>query len=515
MNAPVATTVDRRRWVALAVLSGCLAVIAIDNTIVNVALPRLQEDLGASTAELQWVVDAYSLLFAGALLTAGSLGDRFGRRRVLVAGLVLFAVASAVATTAPDATMLTLCRALMGIGGAAIMPSTLSLLTQVFPDPTERAKAIGIWAAVAGAAVAVGPILGGVLLEHFDWHAIFAVNPLVVVILLPLVIGLVPESRDPARPRLDPLGAVLSTTGLIGVVYAVVEFPDEGLSVSTALPFVVGVVLLGAFVIWERRSTHPMLPMGFFTNRVFSVSVGAVAVVYFALMGAMFFVPQYLQLVRGNTPLMSGIGVMPLAGGLLVASLASSTVARATSSRATVVGGMAAVTVGLLAASTVGADTPGVVLSLCLGLVGLGLGLTLPQATNGILGSVPREKSGIASAVNDAVSELGGSLGVAILGAVLTTQYRNAIETAITNAGEAAASLPAGVLDGVRESLGTAILSATQAGTGAAPVIVATAGEAFTSGMGWALAAAAAVPAVGAVVTWRLFPRHVEQASHG
>jgi hypothetical protein len=176
---------------------------------------------------------------------------------------------------------------------------------------------------------------------------------------------------------------------------------------------------------------------------------------------------------------------------------------------------MAAVTVGLLAASTVGADTPGVVLSLCLGLVGLGLGLTLPQATNGILGSVPREKSGIASAVNDAVSELGGSLGVAILGAVLTTQYRNAIETAITNAGEAAASLPAGVLDGVRESLGTAILSATQAGTGAAPVIVATAGEAFTSGMGWALAAAAAVPAVGAVVTWRLFPRHVEQASHG
>ncbi len=506
---------DRSRWVALGVLSACLAVIAIDNTIVNVALPRLQEDLSATTAELQWVIDAYSLMFAGALLTAGSLGDRFGRRRLLIGGLVLFGVASAVATLAPDALTLTFCRAIMGIGGAAIMPSTLSLLTQVFPDATERSRAIGIWAAVAGGAVALGPILGGVLLEHFDWHAIFAVNPLLVIALLPAVVLLIPESRDPARPRLDPLGAVLSTAGLIGIVYAVVEFPEVGLSSSTTVPFIVGVALLVAFVGWEKRSDHPMLPMEFFRRRVFSVSVGAVAVVYFALMGAMFFVPQYLQLVKGGTPLMSGLGVMPLAGGLLVASLASTAVANAISSRTTVVAGMSAVAAGLLAASTLGTDSPAGLLPICLGVVGIGLGLTLPQATNGILGSVPREKSGIAAAVNDAFSELGGSLGVAVLGALLSSQYRNAIDAAVTAAGDAAANLPAGVLEGVRESLGTAVLSAARAGGEAGPVIVATAGEAFTSGMGWAMAIGALVPALGAVVAWRLFPRQVEQASHG
>ncbi len=517
---PVGTTGASRarntgRWVVLGVLSGCLAVIAVDNTIVNVALPRLQEDLGASTAELQWVVDAYSLLFAGTLLTAGSLGDRVGRRRILVVGLVIFGAASLAATLAPNALVLTGFRGLMGIGGACIMPSTLSLLSQVFPDPAERARAIGIWAATAGAAVAIGPILGGVLLEHFDWHAVFAVNPILVVPLLVAVVVLVPESRDPSKPRLDPLGAVLSTLGLVLVVYAVVEAPDEGVGVATVGTALAGLALLVVFVVWERRSPHPMLPMSFFANRTFSVSVGAVAVVYFALMGAMFFVPQYLQLVKGDSPLGSGIGVLPLAAGFLVASLASARVALATSPRTTVVGGMTLVAVGLAAASYVRADSPDVLLSVTLGVVGLGLGLVLPQATNGILGSVPRERSGIASAVNDATSELGGSLGVAVLGAVLTANYRDAIDTAVTDAGPAAAQLPAGVLDAVRESLGSAVLAAPRVGGDVAGVITETAGRAFTSGMGVALGVAALVPAVGAIVAWRLFPRHLEPAEHG
>lgn len=516
-SAAVATTSasGASRWVVLAVLSGCLAVIAVDNTIVNVALPSLQEDLDASTAQLQWVVDAYSLLFAGTLLTAGSLGDRIGRRRILVAGLVIFAVASLAATLASSAMALTVCRGLMGIGGAAIMPSTLSLLSQVFPNPAERARAIGIWAATAGAAVAIGPILGGVLLEHFSWHAVFAVNPVLVVPLLAAVVLLVPESRDPQRPRLDPVGAVLSTAGLVAVVYAVVEAPDQGVGVVTVGMAVLGVVLLGAFVVWERRSDHPMLPMTFFANRTFSVSVGAVAVVYFALMGAMFFVPQYLQLVRGDSPLASGIGVLPLAGGFLVASLASARVGVAVGARATVVSGMALVAGGLGAASFIGADSPASLLGVTLGVVGVGLGLVLPQATNGILGSVPRERSGIASAVNDATSELGGSLGVAVLGAVLTTRYRSAIDDAVADAGAAASELPAEVLEAVRESLGSAVLAAPRAGGELATAIAETAGRAFTSGMGLALMVGAAVPAVGALVAWRLFPRRLEQASHG
>lgn len=503
------------RWVVLGVLSGCLAVIAVDNTIVNVALPRLQEDLGATTAQLQWVVDAYSLLFAGTLLSAGSLGDRVGRRRILVVGLVIFAAASLAATVAPTVWALTVCRALMGVGGACIMPSTLSLLTSTFPDPTERARAIGIWAATAGAAVGIGPILGGVLLERFDWHAVFAVNPILVVPLLVAVVVLVPESRDPARPRLDPLGALLSTAGLIAVVYAVVQAPDAGLGAATVVPAVGGLTLLGGFVWWERRVPHPMLPLSFFANRTFSVSVGSVAVVYFALMGAMFFVPQYLQLVRGDSPLASGVGVLPLAGGFLVASLLSVRVAAATSARATVTGGMALVAVGLGAASWVETTSPALLLGITLGVVGVGLGLVLPQATNGIVGSVPPQRAGIASALNDATSELGGSLGVAVLGAILTTRYRSAIEEAITAAGERTAVVSPDVLDAVRESLGTAVLVAPRVGGEAARVITDTAGRAFTSGMGLALMVAAVVALAGALVSWRTFPRQLERADHG
>lgn len=499
----------------LAVLAACVGVIAVDNTIVNEALPRLQEDLAASTAQLQWVVDAYSLLFAGALLTAGSLGDRFGRQRILLVGLGIFGFASAMAATAGDATTLTAWRGLMGIGGACIMPSTLSLLTQVFPDPAERARAIGIWAAVAGAAVGIGPIAGGLLLERFDWHAIFMVNPPLIVVLLGLVAWLVPDSRDPAKPRLDPVGAVLSTLGLVLVVYAVVEAPDGGLSTGVVVPALAGAVLLTAFIMWERACDHPMLPLEFFANRVFSGAVATVALVYFALMGAMFLVPQYSQLVLGNTPLASGLGMIALAAGLLVASLASTPVATRIGVRTTVAAGMASVAVGLAGASMVGPTTPEWVLATGLGVVGVGLGLTLPQATNAIVGSVPQQKSGIASAVNDAVSELGGSLGVAVLGAVLTTRYRSSIAQAVTDAGSAVDDLPAGVLDAVRESLGSASLAAPQAGRDAAEVITQTAGVAFTSGMGLAMMAAAVVVAAGAVMAWRVFPRSLPAADHG
>ncbi len=362
--------VHARRWVILALLAGCLALIALDNTIVNVALPRMQEDLHASEGELQWIVDSYSLFFAGSLLIAGSLGDRYGRRLALLFGLSVFGLFSLGAGLAPNTDTLMICRALMGIGGAFIMPPTLSILAQVFRDPGERGQAIAIWAAVAGAAVAVGPVLGGFLLEHFDWHSIFLINPVLVIGAIAVTLAVVPESRNPARPRLDPLGATLSTTGLVSLIYAIIQIPEDGLSLGTVGAGLVGIALLVGFVVWELRAPSPMLDMNFFADSLFSTSVFAVAVIYFALFGAMFFVPQFLQLVRGFSPLASGFGVVPLAAGLLVASLLSTRWAAHVGARTVVVTGLLSVTAGMVVAAFITASTPYVVLGIVLALDG-------------------------------------------------------------------------------------------------------------------------------------------------
>lgn len=513
--SPALTSARAHRWGVLALLSGCLALIALDNTIVNVALPKLQEDLDATSAELQWIVDAYSVLFAGTLLLAGSLGDRYGRRLALLVGLVVFGLASLAASFAPDALTLTACRAVMGVGGAFIMPSTLSILAQVFEDPAERGQAIGIWAAVAGAAVAVGPILGGVLVEHLDWHAIFLINPVLAVALVIATVAWIPETRDPAQPRLDPLGAVLSTAGIIAVVFAIIELPEEGLGLSTVGGLTAGLLLLVGFVAWERRAPSPMLDVRWFGDALFSLSVVSVAGIYFALLGTMFFVPQFLQLVRSFSPVESGLGVLPLAGGLVVASLVSPRAAARVGARTVIVSGLLAVAVGMALAGFITSSTAYPLVGLVLGLMGAGLGLALPQATNGILASVPTEKAGAGAAVNDAVGELGGSIGVAVLGGLLAASYRGAIDDAVARAGPAAQSLPPGVLDGVRESLASASLAAGRVGGQAEAAIRATAGGAFTSGMTTALLVGAVVPAVIAVVVrWR-FPREVAVASEG
>jgi len=293
------------RWAVLAVLCGALFVVSLDNTIVNVALPSIQKDLGASTAELQWVVDAYAVLFAGLLLLAGGLGDRFGRRRVFVIGLLLFALGSGIATVASTGGQLGLCRALMGVGGAFVMPSTLSILVQAFPDPAERQRAVGIWAAVMGVGIALGPLVGGALLERFSWHSVFGVNPPIALLVLVAALLLVPESRNPASGRLDVVGAVLWALGLIGLVLTIIEVPDAGLAPTTLAYAAVAVVSLLAFVLWERRVDNPILPLGLFASRTFDVAVAIVALLYFALAGAMFFFPQFMQLLFGRSPLES------------------------------------------------------------------------------------------------------------------------------------------------------------------------------------------------------------------
>jgi len=495
----------------LFVLAGALALISLDNTIVNVALPTLQEELGASTAELQWVVDAYSVLFAGMLLLAGSLGDRFGRRRTLIIGLVIFGAGSLAAGFATSADLLIVCRAIMGIGGAFIMPSTLSILVQVFTEPRERAQAIGIWAAVAGAAVAIGPILGGLLLEVTTWHAIFWVNPPLAVLAILATLALVPESRDPSRPRLDPLGAILSTVGIVAFVVTVIEVPDQGVSPVTFASTVTAVVFLAAFVWWERRAPRPLLPMELFANRLFTVAIVTVALVYGALMGVMFFLPQFLQLVQGDTPLQSGIAMLPAAGGLFLASLFSPRWAERYGTRRIVVTGLVLVVLGLAFAAYLTADSAYLHVGGSLGLMGLGLGMVLPQATNAVLASVPRERAGMGSAVNDGVGELGGSLGVAVLGSLLSLGYRNQIEAQVSAAGDAIAAIPSSVVDAVRESLAAGSLAVASLPADVATPIRQVAGNAFVSGMTTALLVAAAIVAAGALLAWRLFPARVER----
>lgn len=502
-----------RRWLVLGVLSAALALVSLDNTIVNVALPRLQEDLGASTAQLQWVVDAYSVVFAGALLLAGAMGDRFGRRLLLVVGLILFIVASIGAALAGDVLVLTLCRALMGLGGACIMPSTLSILVQVFPAPRERAQAIGIWAAVAGLGVAVGPIVGGFLLEHFTWHSIFWVNPPLAFLMLLATFAFIPESSDPTKPRLDIRGALLCGGGLVALVVTIIEIPESGVDPFTFTTAVLSALLLSLFVWWEKRAPRPLLPMELFERPLFRAAVVTVGLVYFALMGAMFFLPQFLQLVQGLTPLESGIAVVPGAGGLFVASLFSPRIADRIGTRTTVVIGLTVVTMGMALFSTLTVTAPYAFVGTTFLTIGLGLGLTLPQATNGVLASVPTERAGMGSAVNDAMSELGGAFGVAILGATMSITYRQNIEQAITDAGDAANALSPATLDAARESLASASIASQQLSPDIASAFQSVAGSAFVSGMNWALFIAAGITALGAVFAWFSFPARVEKAT--
>lgn len=499
------------KWSILAILSFALALISLDNTIVNVALPSLQEELGATTAQLQWIVDAYSVLFAGTLLFAGSLGDRFGRKRILLIGLVIFGLGSLAAGASPDANALIACRAFMGIGGAFIMPSTLSILVQTFTVPKERAQAIGIWAAVAGVGVAIGPIAGGALLVHFSWHSVFLVNPPLVLIVLVLAARFIPESLDKSKPALDLRGAALVSLGLVALVTFIVEVPDSGFSAFTIAVGAAAGVLLAGFVWWEKRAPRPLLPMSLFGDRVFTVAVVMVGLVYFALMGSLFFLPQFLQLVQGLTPLQSGIGMLPGASGLLLASVLSPGLAERFGTRRTVVTGVLLVALGLVAMSLVEPMTSYPYVGLALGITGIGMGLTLPQATNAVLSRVPKERSGMGAAVNDAVTELGGSFGVAVLGGVLAYSYRSRIDGVIASVGESASPVPTAALESIRESLASAVVVIEQLPAQVAEPAREVVGAAYVSGMGWALSAGAVVTILGALLALRYFPRRMER----
>ena len=482
-----------RRWWILGVLCLSLLVIGLDNTILNVALPTLARDLGATNSQLQWMVDAYILVFAGLLLTTGSLSDRYGRRRALALGLVIFGVGSTLSAFSGSSSVLIASRALMGIGGALIMPSTLSILTNVFPAD-ERGRAIGIWAGVSGLGIAIGPIVGGWLLSHFWWGSVFLVNVPVVIVALILGRLIVPDSKDPSPNALDPVGAVLSIVGLVSLVYAIIEAPSHGwTSTQTIVTFAFALIVLAVFTIWELRSDHPMLDVTFFENPRFTAANISIVLVFFALFGSLFFLTQYLQFVLGYTPLQAGLRVAPIALVLMVsAPLAGRFVSRF-GNKVLVASGMTAVAIGLgfLGTITVSSGYPHVLIALV--ILGAGMGTAMVPATESIMGSLPLAKAGLGSAMNDTTRQIGGALGVAILGSVFASAYTSNIAASLTG-------LPADTAAAASASVDQALKAGQLIGGEAGLAIITAAKEAFISAMDRGLFVGAAIALLGAMV---------------
>jgi DHA2 family multidrug resistance protein-like MFS transporter len=483
----------RHRWPALGVLCASLLAIVIDNTIDNVALPTLVRDLEADVAELQWVVDAYTLVFAALLLLAGALGDRYGRRRTLLCGLAVFGVASGGAAYAGGVDGLIVARAVMGAGAAFIMPATLSLLITVFTDARERALAIGIWAATAGLGVALGPVVGGFLLDHFWWGSIFIVNVPLTAIAVVAGARLLPDSRDPVARRIDWTGAGLSGAGLVAFVWAIIEAPSKGWTSAPVLGAgALAVVALVTFVVWQRRVEEPLLDVRLFENPRFTAASTTVMVLFFALFGFLFLSTQYLQFVLGYSPSAAGVRVLPYAGAMIVFAPLSAMLVAHLGTKRVVTAGMLLFAAGVAVAATVTTSSGYGRLAIALLLMGAGMGLAGAPATESIMGALPPERANIGSAVNDTTRELGGALGVAIVGSIMSSLY--------------ASGLPGDAPAAARESLGAAV----QVGG-----VADAAREAFVHAMSRASIVVALVAVLGAVIAWRFLPAREGVAASG
>ncbi len=501
----------RHRWVTLSVLCVTLLLISLDSTILNVALPSIVRSIGASSSQLQWMVDAYAVVFAGLLLSLGALGDRVGRKWVFMGGLVVFGGGSAFAAWSGTPDLLMVARAIMGIGAAALMPCTLSILTNVFTTERDRVRAIGIWSGSTGIGVALGPIAGGFLLAHFWWGSIFLVNLPIAFIGLVATIWLVPNSKNPLSARPDPVGALLSIVGLGLLLWGIIEAPGRGWSSPAILgSLAAGTVVIAAFVVWERRIDHPMLPLRFFSRRRYSVAISSLALVLFALLGMFFLMTQYLQFVLGFSALEAGVRIAPVALALVIVAPISVVAARRFGTKYVVTLGvlMIATGLGVLSRTTV-ADTyrdcivPFVI-------VGIGVALSLAPCTESVMGSLPREEAGVGSATNDTAMQVGGALGVGVLGTALNERYRDMLAPVVAHAG-----VPASVQSVITSSLGGALAVAQRAPAKLGDALALLARHAFVSGMDLALLIATAVVAVAGVLILVLLPNQGVEVSDG
>jgi EmrB/QacA subfamily drug resistance transporter len=499
------TAARRHRGAALAVLCLAAFTINVDTTIVNIALPALVRELDASTRQLQWVVDAYTLTFASLVLAAGSLGDRYGRKGALLAGLAVFGSGAAIGGLVQSAGALIAVRAVMGIGAALIFPATLSIISNLYTERGERARAIGLWGAMTGLGVALGPISGGWLLEHFWWGSVFVAMAPVAGLTLVAGIVFVPTSRDPATPRVDVGGLVLSTLAVGTLVFTIIEAPDRGwTSPATIAGFAFFAVAAGVFVAWERRRADPMLDVSLFRNLRFSAASGSVMVIFFALAGFIFLITQYFQFLKGYAPLSTGVRILPVAICIAIGSVVGVRLSVTVGNKAVVATGLALVGISFAWVSTASTATPYIEIVGQMILAGLGMGFTTAPATEAIMGVVPKEKAGIGSAVNDATRELGATLGVAIIGSVYASLYASGIR-------DAAGSLPAPAVEAATESIGAAIAVSNQLGAAGQPLLNA-ARSAFFDGFQVGCLVASGVLIAGAVFAARFLPSRPSQA---
>jgi EmrB/QacA subfamily drug resistance transporter len=495
-----------RRWAILAVLCASVFVVVLDGTIVNVALPTLARDLDASTSDLQWIVDSYVLVFAGLLIAAGSIGDRFGRKGVMQIGLALFAVFSALAAWSGSPGELIAWRAAMGVGAALMFPATLAILVNVFTAPRERAAAIGVWAATAGAAVALGPVTGGWLLEHFWWGSVLMINVPIIAVALVAIALVVPTSRDSTIERFDPVGTVASIAGVSLLVWAVIEGPVHGWTSTTSIvAFALSGLILAGFVAYERRIDHPMLDVSVFSNMRFTAGSLAVTFAFFSLFGFVFVVTQYFQFVRGYGALEAGVRTVPFALFMSATAPVAAKLAERIGTKVVVTAGLASMGIGFIIAATNGVDTPYSVIVLAMLFMGGGLGLVQAPATESIMGSLPPAKAGVGSAVNDTARELGGTLGVAIIGSVFSSVYASRLGTNL-----AGTAVPDDALAIAQDSVGAAKEVARQAGATVGPdaeVFVNRAvNDAFIDGWHAGSWVSVAVVLLGALIAWRFLP---------
>ncbi|GII75957.1 MFS transporter [Sphaerisporangium rufum] len=491
-----------RRWPILGVMVFSLLAIVLDNTILNVALKVISDPvagLGTTQSELEWAINSYTLVFAGLLFTFGVLADRYGRRRLLLIGMALFGLASLASAYAQDPGQLIAARAAMGLGGAAVMPATLAVISNVFP-PRERAKAIGIWAGGVGLAIAIGPITGGLLLEHFWWGSVFLINVPVVLIGLVLIAVLVPESRAPGRSGLDPVGVLLSIAGLVGVVYGIIKGGELGTVTDPQVwaPTLAGVAVLALFVWHERRTAEPAFDVRYFAIPRFSTAVASVGLVFFALMGVMFFMAFYLQIVKGYSPLQAGALVLPFAAAQLIFSPLSAQMVRRFGGKAVATASLLVIAGVLLSYTRIQVDTPIWVFEVIGFVQGAAMANINPPATEAVMSSLPREKAGVGSAMTNTVRQVGGALGVAILGSVLSATYRDGMAGTLS-------ALPEDVRHAAGESIAATMGVAQQLGPQGA-ALVEPAKQAFMDGMHVTAILGAIVALAGAAVVFRWLP---------
>lgn len=495
--------VHRRRWAILGVLMLSLLIVVLDNSILNVAIKTISTPaptgLGATQSELEWAINAYTLVFAGLLFTAGLLGDRIGRKKVLLGGLAVFGIGSALAAESGSPAQLIAFRALMALGAAFVMPATLAVLMNVF-DREEQPKAIGIWAGGVGLAIAIGPITGGLLLGHFWWGSVFLINVPIVLLAFGLMLWLVPESRDPSPGRVDPVGVVLSVVGLVLLVYGIIKGGELADFTNTTVLATIGagLVVLAAFVVFEKRSDHPSVDMDYFKNRVFSAAISVIALVFFALMGVTFFSVFYTQSVRGYSPLQTGLLLLPLAAAQLIFAPRARLVVDRIGIRATTTGAMLVLAATLVAFATLDADTPIWLLEVVFFCMGAGMAHIMTPTSVVIMQALPREKAGSASALSNTFRQVGGALGIAVLGSVLSTSYRDGIEGDL-------AVVPPALRDTAGESIEATLGVAAKLGD-QGRALIAPAHDAFLHAMHVTALCGAAVAVVGAIVVAVFLP---------